>query len=312
MPPVTDKTITYTLNLNPLGGTGQSRDLQRKEVNTTLLEMKNLILENVAFYVAKGQERALTSNLNRVFSTIVDKELARMGRQISQFAVGIAANADKGKTASTRGMSVGPPGQLTISGAASNAMRGQLGPVSLVSGTGPWPARNPDYVKYQRKFGGGGKWFKVTGSLQKYLREPATYTNAYGPVRVSYKKKPGSLPGGNILGVSSITNGRGGRTTQNIQLGKVEVSVLGRITSNMLNDPGQRQPSPWSTGLFDYLDPKQSRKLMNNEDFYRPFLEHFLSFYLTKSIPNAVFRKIEEVVKSSLQKTNGTAFNLDI
>lgn len=302
MPQATDQTIVYTLNINPVKGSGQSRELQKKTVDTTLLEMKNLIIENVAFFVAAKQEKALTQNLNRTFSNIVDKELSRMGRQIQQFAVGIGAKEDQGKTSATRGMSVGPPGQLTISGSESRAMRGQLGPVSLVSGTGPWPARNPEYVKYQRKFGGGGKWFKVTGSLQKYLRDPATYTNAYGPVRVSYKKNPRGVAKPNSVGISSLKSGVSGRRTNNIQLGKLEVSVLGRITSNMLNDPGQRQPKPWSTGLFDYLDPNQSRKLLNNEEFYRPFLEHFLSFYLTKAIPNAVFRRVEEVVTNALAR----------
>jgi hypothetical protein len=97
---------------------------------------------------------------------------------------------------------------------------------------------------------------------------------------------------------STIKSGVPGRPTTKIGVGTVRVSVLSRISEDMLSDPGTRQPSAWNTGLFGYLQEDMERKLLNPSGFYRPFLEHFLSFYLTRAIPNAVFRRLEEAVLS--------------
>lgn len=82
-------------------------------------------------------------------------------------------------------------------------------------------------------------------------------------------------------------------------MGRVEVSVLGRITRDMLGNPGTVQPSAWNTGLFGALPQDVEAKLLNREELYRPFLEHFLSYYLTRSIPNAVFRRIEAIMQTA-------------
>lgn len=304
-----DSTIQITINVNP--AKGQPRAARTAVVDKTMFEMTNLIIENIAFYAAGKQEKALTSNIQRNLSSVVTSELGRMGRSINQLVVGI-----NDRTAQTfvpnesftgsRGSRAGawsagsPPGTLAIAGAESMAMRGLVGPVSLASGTGPWPSRSPKYLKEKKAKVGHTKWFKSTGALGRTLKDPGTYLAAYGPVRVKYTPAPKGTLSPTAIGISNIGTGLPGRRTTRITFGKVEVSVLGRITSDMLNDPGRAQPSPWSTGLFGSLPEEVEKKLLNNEESYRPFLEHFLSYYLTRSIPNAVFRRLERVMANAL------------
>jgi hypothetical protein len=301
-----DKVVSYTINVNPVKGSGQTSAVKISEVDKTLDNFKNLIMENVAFYMADKKEQLLVESLESRFTNIVERQLARMGRQINQLAVGIKDNAAFSKTANPKvggakflRQATGPQGTLTFSGAVSKSMTGLMNPVKLSDGTGPWAARSEDYLRARKREGSGTAWFKRTGELGRYLANPSTYTQAYGGVRVKYTKYPRKTQLPNVVGIS---RGIGGRRAKSIRFGKVEVSVLGRITSDMLSDPGQRQPSAWHTGLFGALDDKQAVKLLNVEEFYRPFLGHFLSFYLTRVIPNAIFLQIEKVIANAISK----------
>lgn len=306
-----DQTLQITINLNPVARSGETRAATTQIVDKTMFDMKRLIMENVAFFATQKQEKALKENIHRTFSTIVTKELARMGRQINQLVVGLNGSGAQSfspnpKFTGSRGSRTGsqaasgPGGTLSLQGAISQAMSGQAAPVSLSSGTGPWPARSPTYLREKKTKVGHTKWFKYTGDLGRALADPATYFSAYGPMKVAYIPAPKGTALPTVVGVSSI--GTGGRRTGRITIGRVEVSVLGRITTDMLNDPGGRQPSPWNTGLFGMLPTDVEEKLLNRQDAYRPFLEHFLSFYLTRAIPNAVFRQIEKVMANALPR----------
>jgi hypothetical protein len=288
-----DSVVTYTINVNP--GRADITSLNVNTIERTMYDMKNLIIENVGFMMAKRQEKALVNNLERNMVKIVTQELSRMARQISQMAVGIADRANLRRGGYT------PQGSLSVTGAISRAMQGRVSPVTLGSGTGMWPARNPNYLKQRRKAGTGTRWFKQTGALQKYLARPDTYTTAYGPVKVAFIKAKSVAYYPKRIHMSTIGTGVPGvKAAHQFTVGRVEISVLSRISEDMLSDPGSHQPSAWHTGLFGYLDEKAEKKLLNREDFYRPFLEHFLSFYLTRAIPNAIFRKMEEVASGAL------------
>lgn len=289
-----ENTITYTINVNPVLSAGQKSGVQTREVERGMTYMRNLIIENAAFYLVDREEKKLTQNIQRVFTNIVEKELARMGREINKLVIGRADSSMRGR------IGYQPRGSLSVTGKHSYNMQGMLGSVNLGDVTGPWPARNAAYVRYQRRSGGGGKWFKVTGELGKFLGDASTYTNAYGPVKVDYKKAAKGTPLPQSAGVSSIKTGLGGRRSTTVTFGRVSVSVLGSITTDVLNDPERKQPSPWKSGLFQAFPDHIENKLLNRQDYYRPFLENFLAYYLTRSIPNAVFRKIEEVVANDM------------
>jgi hypothetical protein len=116
-----DNVITINYNLVP--GKSGSKGAVRSSIERTALEMKNLIIENVGFYVRKGQEKQLTKNIQANLAKVVDKELNEMGRKINQLAVGLGARNFQ------------PIGSLSITGATSRAMQGQTQSVTVASGT---------------------------------------------------------------------------------------------------------------------------------------------------------------------------------
>lgn len=296
-----DRSLQFNLNLDLKQG---NDTVDIKTVDKFSYEMENYLVENISFVVANRQQKLLEQSIYSELSIVVEKQLREMGRKIDQFVVGIpnyaptnlTRNTQYGGRSAIRSMT-GPPGSLSITGVRSQAFRGiNMGPFSLVSGTGPWPARSPSYLARKKREVGHTKWFQTTGQLRKQLREPNTYTNAYGPVRVSFKKTSISQPTPG-QSVTRMSSGVAGAADRRVVLGNLKVSVLGRITEDMLANPGERQPSPWMTGLFGSLNDDLEKKLLNREDAYRPFLEVFLSFYLTRAVPNAVFRRIEEKMR---------------
>ncbi len=306
-----DRSLQFNLNLDLRAG---DNTVDIKAVDKFSFEMDNYIINSITFVVANRQQKLLEQNIRSELGLIVDQQLREMGRKIDQFVVGIG---DRTPTVLTRndrygGRSAirtrtGPPGSLSITGTRSQAFRGiNMGPYTLVSGTGPWPARSPGYLARKKRQFGHTKWFENTGRLRKQLRDPSTYTQAYGPVRVSFKRASLSQP---VAGqtATKMSSGVVGAADRRIALGELRVSVLGRITEDMLNEPGGRQPSPWKTGLFGSLDSDLEKKLLNKEDAYRPFLEVFLSFYLTRSIPNAIFRRLEEKMSVGQNRQAGGA-----
>jgi hypothetical protein len=282
-----ESTITYNINVQTQA-VSQKSSLKVESIERDLTYMRNLIIRDAAFKMIIGKEKLLTQNIDSTFRAIVERELSRMGREIAKLIF-----VPDGSMKTSGGYL--PRGSLSIQGNTSQAMQGLVSPVKLADGTGYWPARNYKYVKKRRK-SGGGKWFQVTGELKQTLKNASTYTQAYGPIKVDYKKAPKGADIPKTVAISRIGPGQGGRRSTVVVFGNVSISVLGTITANQLNDPSRRQPSPWSTGLFESLDARTEAKLLNREEAYRPFLEQFLAFYLTRSIPNAVFRKIEDVM----------------
>lgn len=296
-----DRSLQFNLNFDLKQG---NDTVNLRVVDKFSYDMENYLIENITFVIANRQQKILEQSIHNDLSLIVQQQLREMGRKIDQFVVGIPNNAATTLTRNNRygGRSAirsmtGPPGSLSLTGVRSQAFRGvNMGPFTLVSGTGPWPSRNPNYLARKKRKVGHTKWFQTTGQLRKQLREPSTYTNAYGPVRVSFKKNQlVDAKAGDV--VTRMSSGVAGKADRRIVIGELKVSVLGRITEDMLADPGGRQPSPWMTGLFGSLDDDLEKKLLNRQDAYRPFLEVFLSFYLTRSIPNAIFRRLEEKMK---------------
>lgn len=306
-----DRSLQFNLNLDLRAG---NDTVDIRTVDKFTYDVENYLIENISFVVANRQQKLVEQNIGSELALVVDRQLREMGRKIDQYVVGIADRAPTVLSANTRyggrtamRTMTGPPGTLSITGVRSRAFSGvNMGPYNLSTGTGPWPARSPGYLARKRKNLGHTKWFQSTGVLRKQLRDPSTYTNAYGPVRVSFKKTTISKPTPGQT-VTKMSTGVVGSSDRRVVLGELKVSVLGRITEDMLNDPSAKQPSPWKTGLFGALDSDLEKKLLNREDAYRPFLEVFLSFYLTRSVPNAVFRRLEEKMRLGQNRQTGGA-----
>lgn len=113
-----------------------------------------------------------------------------------------------------------------------------------------------------------------------------------------------------MMGFDPKTNveyGRGpGRTGSTYQVGRVEVLAMNRITPAMIPglatmDPKKATPTN-GTGLAGLIkDDEVQAKMLRTPKGQQPrwALEPFVSFYLTRKIPNTVFKRVEKLIQGS-------------
>lgn len=256
-----------TLNINlKFGRQGNAR--------ASLGEAIGLAVGKVGFRAAKNRQRKLQANLQRDFAPVVERELQKMARDVGRMGVGMANYRNP------------PDGVLSIDGRVSKAMAGNSGSMSISSMTGEWAVRTKSYMKWKFKKYGTRKWFKNTGQLQEQLSRVGTYRSAYGPMSITFK--PTSLTGAEAR-VSSLGRASGGQST-NIMVGRLVVKPLRRLTLGDL--PGIGEKAGYNPSLMNPLADSVEKKLTGKT--YRPVIEPFLSYYMGRKIPNAVYRRLED------------------
>ena len=200
-----------------------------------------------------------------------------------------------------------------------------------------WPKRRKRYLEWKKRHGHPAKWWELSGELSKSLNDADQFLHAWGPVNVLFTRarsqdkarggmqKSWMMSGGGALdGQSSSANlqqsithgGRAGRISAEYQVGKLEVIAFGRITPSMLPslkhpkmDPAYAEPSGNIDGLAGLLKddgPGGTRnKLLGKQAQRRYALEPFVSFFLTRAIPNAIWRRTERLIASSGIRQSG-------
>lgn len=199
-----------------------------------------------------------------------------------------------------------------------------------------WDPRGRDYLRRKKSSHGHGRWWDYDGDLADDLNSKTGefYSGIFGPIRVQFippkvtrDKKGRFQPGGfgKILpGNANLPQGRGfqkqtanggvnithhggaGRFAQDYEVGKLEVQTFGKITPRMLPalatpdwDPKNAKPTQGDgvAGLFPNDGEGGTRnKLLGRQAAKRYALEPFVAFYLTRAIPNAVWRRTEKLV----------------
>jgi len=191
-----------------------------------------------------------------------------------------------------------------------------------------WPKRQQRYLRWKQRHGYPSKWWEAAGGLAESLRDENLYIHAFGPVNVLFtrardqNKARANMPqsyimsaGGALTGQSSSANlqqaitqgGRAGRISAEYQVGKLEVIAFGNITPQMLPalnhpkmDPAYAQPAGNIEGLASLFPSGEVRmKLVGRQAQRRYAIEPFVSFFLTRAIPNAVWRRTEQLITSS-------------
>lgn len=237
------------------------------------------IARSIGFRAGNIQKKNISKNLRRDFEPIIDSELKKMAREITTLAIGIA------------GSNKAPPGSLKIDGKISKAMQGKSAPMTIASVTGNWHQRGEKYIvrkfaKYRTR-----KWFENEGNLKRDLAKSGVYKQAYGPMSVNFRPRKTNKP--NPLQIARSV----GRPSNTIITGDLEFKVFSKLKPSDL--PGIGEKASFSEErLSGFADNIQS-KLTGNKDRYRPVLEPFLTYYINRKIPNAIFRKLEQVVESS-------------
>ena len=262
-----DEDITLNINLT-FGGKKDSKGAIRDAVG--------LAVNNVAFSVARNRQRRLQQNLQRDFAPIVERELLKMARDVSRMGVGIANYRNP------------PDGVLSIDGEIASVMAGESSPMSISSMTGEWAVRTPSYMRWKFRKYGTRKWFKNTGRLQSQLGKVGTYRSAYGPISIKFT--PTGLGTAGMV-VSGLGKSAGGQSTR-IAIGRLEVKPLRRLRLGDL--PGIGEKATYNPSLMHPLADSIERKLTGRKNRYRPVIEPFLSYYMGRKIPNAVYLKLEK------------------
>lgn len=265
-----------TLNINlTIGG-----PKPLTQVGNDSKQALTLAVTNVAVRSAKGQQSRLLKSLERDFAPVVERELQAMARDVSRMAIGI--NGDSGNNS--------PRGILSIDGRISRPMLGNSGPMSVSSVTGQWASRSKPYMRWKMRKYRTRKWFRNTGRMQEQLSSSSTFKQAYGPMRLNFKLTPLAEGG---AGVSSLGRYRGGQST-NIKIGTLEVSPLRRLRLGDL--PGIGQQATFNPSLFSGFTGFLKKKLIGKPQSvgYRPIIEPFLTYYMNRRIPNAVYRRLED------------------
>lgn len=288
-----DTNIRFTINLkaSQQGRYQTSSPAGRiDEVDKGVFNAVTYAVQDIAFKAAKNQQRNVQNQLQSKISGIVMSELSSMGRKIASQSIGLGPS-----NRYPRG------GSLEIEGPVSTAFS-RVNPqnvarMSIQAVTGQWRARTEEYLRRKAKKFGHRKWFLNSGELRTALMNPQMYIGAYGPIRVSWlpERIETSYGRGAANRFSNFVRGVGRSYT--VSVGQLHMTVLGRITRQMLNEPGQRSYDSRFNGLLDSLPEDVEKKLANRGDPYRPILEPFLTFYLNRQIPNRIWYLLEKSIK---------------
>ena len=249
-------------------------------------EMFNTIVEDVALNAADRTYQSAKASLEASVQVEIQKELTQMARMVGRFLV----QPEK---------AFGPSGQITSAAkemaTQSRALYGRQNITYTDIGAygANWGARGGEYLKRKKAAGFSGDWWLKTGTLRRQLSSQATYQQL-GPIRVSFVKGVN-----NLKDAKQTISGRKGNLSANYSVGTLNVSVMERLTLDMLGNAlnggnrGKLIPSLFS-------DKKLAGKLLRRgKEGYRPVLEPFLSYYLTRAIPNAVFLRTEKLISNT-------------
>lgn len=242
--------------------------------------MANYLINDIGFQAGNLQRKKINKTIQSRLGIIVDKELNQMARGISNTIVGLAGSNKQ------------PSGSIRITGKIARAMKGRSGPMTISSVTGIWRERSKTYLRWKSKKYRTRRWFKNSGELQSQLSKASTYKNAYGPM--SAKFVPARIPQASLSSLGRSV----GRPSREIVTGRIEVSVFSRLGISDL--PGVGRKATYSKKRLSGFADNIERKLTgpNPKIAYRPVLEPYLTYYMNRKIPNAVFRSLEDSILS--------------
>lgn len=282
-------------------GSAQKRQATRESYDRVSESFARILLREVAIATSKRtQENARRSLVTRIKSEI-RREIIKMAQTISRFVV----QPERAK---------GPSGiaRMAASG-VSQTMQTTLG--RGMSGVGyydvgrsnvNWRERSLAYMRWKKRKNYGTDWFRNRGHLQRQLGRESTY-NGFGPIVVLFHPNRKQTPiGGNV---NLTSTGRTGRVSETYEVGRLEVIAMGRITAAMLpslasGDVGDATPVGGQR-ISNLITGQRTREKLsglstgegNSPREYRPVIEPFVSYYLTRAIPNAVFLRAEKLVQ---------------
>lgn len=277
------KTRTSPITLRFVFNRGQ-RTLDRKKWNAAsrfvakeiAMNMEDRYWNNMRFHIAK------------TVKADIRREMAHLAQEYLRLIVGISGNNE------------GPRGKLqTVSAPAYGDSN-----FSSYSMNIAWDERSLDYLNRKRKEKGHTHWFEHDHVLKRTMGKAETWFDAYGPIEVQVvRAKGGSLSQAEAAAAghdpADRFSGAENRKVR-VQVGTIRVFAMRSITPQMLPALATGRIDDWApdgttTGLIGRFPRDIQYGLAGNRKFvpYRHSVEPFLSFFLTRAIPNAVMRRLE-------------------
>lgn len=250
------------------------------------------IMERVAFNYADNAYDDARKTLEQRVEQDVRAELIHLARLFRRHIVGAA------------GTKSSPTGML------DTVTKGDQPPVMpLSAGLPVWASRDAEYLRQKRNATGGIQWFdnrrwrtrrgqsyrpKKVGLLFQEMRAD-TWETMFGPISVRFfRNRNPSATASNTMTMSK-------ERKMKVQIGSLRVRALGRITPAML--PGftsgtvraNASGNPALMGLIGAYDRDLAYRMGTMKNgIYRPTLEPFLGFFLTRALPHAVTQRIKK------------------
>lgn len=244
------------------------------------------LVENLTFSAADAEYKNVVVRIQNSFQRDAKQELVHLMALFRRHIIGAAAGSNK------------PGGTLTFAlGPSETDVGFDDDNFDIAQSLPAWAPRGAKYLKWKRKHGLSQTWFKARGVLDKQARAE-TMLESFGPIRVSVIR--------NLKAAPARSFHAGGDVHSRINIATVRVFAMANITPAML--PALRTGSPTAMnsdrgnpglmGLLSRTAPDLAYRLgrrsgMESGKRYRPTLEPFLAFYLTRSLPNALALRLQ-------------------
>lgn len=279
-----------------------------------------VLVEDVAMNVADEKWQEVKAKIAGQLETDVQREINWMAQQFKQYTIGLPAGRS------------GLAGTLTT---ASATAKGQEGHSTFSLGDGPWAHWAPRggrnyYLAWKQRHFYHKRWFDATRLLHSTMGKGGTWTGAFGGVKVDVQRTESmSVQDATRIANSQMTPGlkaerdrrfghgvNSGGLTMRVSVCSIRVSAMQAITPAMLPvlrtntgdeaNIGNVAPDGRKTGLIGMFPGEVAMHLAGSSQAknfvpYRHTIEPFLGFLLTRAIPNAVARRIQEGLGQDIQ-----------
>lgn len=309
-----------------------SRQSGESQVRRTAKEVSNgfarLIVRDVAIAASKRYQREIGATFQRNIEKAVRAELERiMGHMGRMMVRPESADGPSGTLNFGTGEGYKPTSDLA-------RMRGWGSSYNVASAGIKWAPRDPDYVRRKRD----KSWWRKTGHLANYLSRKSSrwFEQALGPIKVLWW--PTSVSSRSELKTtSSGSKGPPGERVRIGRIEVIAFGDISPEDLPGLAEFAPMDAPPERAGLAGYfaaryynrqtaklmhlstgkrrigggMQPRRTRsrygykmtrspvRYQSVERQYRPFMDPFISFFLTRSMPNAVWRRLEREFRST-------------
>jgi hypothetical protein len=250
-----------------------------------------VLVQQVAVQYGSRTLGLIRDHIESQIQTDVQRELDNMARLLMSHVVGVS------------GRNSGPTGALGTVAPESEEMRDLGLQVKNVSLRGlvrdGWTPRSPYYLKWRSRHDGNTAWFRrhSPGRLDA-LRSGQTWSAAFGGIAVTVLKHTDLNQGEQSFNMLKLPYGNPGTR---IGIATIRVAAMSRITPEMLpalagGSLGNFGSNPQHAGLLSMLGDPIAWRLGGDPIRvpFRPTIQPFLGFFLTRALPNAVARRIEQ------------------